>query len=84
MFACCEGLRSKNYKNAREVEEHEILGDKEQSLGLTYVALSRVTSLGGLILRGNHSMDRIMKINLHKKHQEREDAEAFLDTLPSE
>ena len=57
------------------------IGEKEFHLGLTYVAFSRVRSLDGLLLRGCYGMDRIMRINLHRKQQLREDAESWLDTL---
>ena len=57
------------------------LGSKELSLGLTYVALSRARTIDGLMLVGNYSMDRIMRINLHPRHEERESAEAWLDAL---
>ena len=57
------------------------LGKKELTLGLTYVALSRVKALGGLLLMGNYSRDRIMRVNLNSKHAERDAAEAWLDTL---
>ena len=60
------------------------LGGKELSLGLTYVALSRVKGLAGLLLVGNYSRDRILRTNLHSKHAEREAAEAWLDTLPTD
>ena len=58
------------------------IGEKEFHLGLTYVAFSRVRSLDGLLLRGCYGMDRIMRLNLHKKHLLREGAEQWLDTLP--
>ena len=59
------------------------IGEKELSLGLTYVAFSRVRTLGGLLLRGCYGMDRIMRLNLHPKHQLRVQAERWLDSLPS-
>ena len=55
------------------------LGDKELSLGLTYVALSRVKKASGLLMVGNYSEDRIMSINKNPKHHERRDAEKWLD-----
>ena len=58
------------------------IGEKEIALGLTYVAFSRVRTLEGLLLRGCYGVDRIMKLNLHKKHQLREEAEEWLNTLP--
>ena len=58
------------------------LGQKELSLGLTYVALSRVKTLDGLLLIGNYSRDRIMRTNLHPKHEDRDATEAWLDSLP--
>ena len=58
------------------------LGSKEIALGLTYVALSRVKTLEGILLVGNYSMDRIMRLNLNKKHRVRDAAEEWLDTLP--
>ena len=58
------------------------IGEKEFHLGLTYVAFSRVRSLDGLLLRGCYGMDRIMRLNLHKKRPLRENAERWLDTLP--
>ena len=57
------------------------LGDKELSVGLTYVALSRVKKATGLLMKGNYSEDRIMGINKNPKHQERRDAEHWLDSL---
>ena len=57
------------------------LGGNELSLGLTYVALSRVKTLCGHLLVGNYSRDRIMRTNVHCKHAERDAAEAWLDTL---
>ena len=58
------------------------IGEKEIALGLTYIEFSRVRSLDGLLLRECYGMDRIMKLNLDRKHQLREDAERWLDTLP--
>ncbi len=58
------------------------IGEKEIALGLTYVAFSRVRTLEGLLLRGCYGIDRILKLNLHKKHQLREEAEEWLNTLP--
>ena len=60
------------------------LGGKELSLGLTYVALSRVRSPTGLLLVGNYSRDRIMRVNLHQKHADRDAAEDWLDSLRPE
>ena len=57
------------------------LGGKEIGLGPTYAALSRVTQLSGLLLRGNRSFERIMRINLRPKHFARDEAEAWLDAL---
>ena len=54
---------------------------KELQLGLTYVALSRVRTLSGLLLRGCYGADRIMRLNAHRKHQARQDAESWLDSL---
>ena len=59
------------------------LGPKEIPLGLTYVALSRVTALRGLLLVGNYSMGRIRRINLSNKHLARDEAEGRLDSLKS-
>ena len=58
------------------------LGEKEIALGLTYVAFSRVRTLGGLLLRGCYGIDRILKLNLHPKHRLRAQAEAWLNGLP--
>ena len=55
------------------------LGDKELSLGLTYVAMSRVKRASGLLMVGNYSEDRIMSINKNPKHHERRNAEKWLD-----
>ena len=59
------------------------LGNKELSLGLTYVAISRVKKASGLLMIGNYSEDRVMGINRNPKHQERRDAESWLDSLGS-
>ena len=58
------------------------IGEKELALGLTYVAFSRVRTLGGLLLRGCYGIDRILRLNLHPKHQLRVQAERWLDSLP--
>ena len=58
------------------------IGEKEIALGLTYVAFSRVRTLAGLLLRGCYGKDRIMRLNLHPKHQLRDAAEEWLDSLP--
>ena len=58
------------------------IGEKELSLGLTYVAFSRVRTLDGLLLRGCYGLDRILRLNLHPKHQLRVKAEAWLESLP--
>ena len=58
------------------------IGEQEIALGLTYVAFSRVRTLGGLLLRGCYGMDRIMELSLHPKHQLRGQAEEWLDSLP--
>ena len=57
------------------------LGPKEIALGLTYVALSRVRKASGLLLIDNYSKDRVTGINKNPKHQERRDAESWLDSL---
>ena len=57
------------------------LGQKELSLGLTYVALSRVKTLAGLLLIGNYSRDRIMRTNLHPKHEDRDAARKTLQDV---
>ena len=59
-----------------------VVGEKELALGLTYVGLSRVKTIQGLLLRGNYSLRRFTKINDNPKHKERVAAEAWLDTLP--
>ena len=46
------------------------------------MAFSRVRTLEGLLLRGCYGKDRIMKLNLRVKHQLREEAEEWLNTLP--
>ena len=53
---------------------------------MSYVALSRVTTLAGLLLRGCYGVDRVLKLNAHRKHCARDAAEAWLDKLaaPSE
>ena len=57
------------------------LGKKEMQLGLSYVALSRVTSLAGLLLVGEYSVSRMFKINLNKRHRDREVAERRLSDM---
>ena len=57
------------------------LGEKELQLGLTYVALSRVRTLAGLLLRGCYGVGRIMRLNAHRKHQARVAAEEWLNAL---
>ena len=57
------------------------LGDKEHSLGLTYVAISRVVSIDGLLLIGNYSRSRLLRVNQSPKHVERGAAEKWLDGL---
>ena len=59
------------------------IGEKEIALGLTYVAFSRVRTLGGLLLRGCYGMERILRLNLHPKHQLRAQAESWLESLPT-
>jgi ATP-dependent exoDNAse (exonuclease V) alpha subunit len=54
------------------------IGDKEIDLGLTYVALSRVKSLDGLLLRGLLPWDRLERINRHAGHHARREAEQYL------
>ena len=51
----------------------------QESFGLTYVALSRVKSINGLGPKGDYSCSRILRTNqLAKKHEEREEIEAWL------
>ena len=57
------------------------LGEKELQLGLTYVALSRLRTLSGLLLKGSYGVGRILRLNTHRKHQARADAEEWLDSL---
>ena len=57
------------------------LSKEERSLGLTYVAFSRVTNLAGLLLTGDYSKDRILRLNLKPQHRTREEAEEWLDSL---
>ena len=64
------------------IQPSSTLAKKEVDFGLTFVAFSRVRTLEGLLLRGCYGKDRIMKLNLHVKHQLREEAEEWLNTLP--
>ena len=52
-----------------------------QRQGLTYVALSRLRRLEGLRLRGCYGVDRVLRLNVHRKHAARIVAEEWLDSL---
>lgn len=57
------------------------LGDSERSLGLAYVALSRVTSIEGLALSREYSYDRFDSIKRSKLYQLRQDEEDRLKAI---
>ena len=59
------------------------LGSKEMSLGLTYVAFSRVKTPDGIMLVGDYTKARFEKANKNSRHQYRVEAENKLDRLGS-
>ena len=81
-FSLAWAITIQKYQGATYDKAIVNIGEKEMALSLTYAALSRIRSLEGLFLRGCYGMDRIMGLNLHRKHQFREDAESWLDALP--